>query len=147
MPKIMVHKPSRSSVNEAAAPRTVDQVLASERQAESLATIPPMPFETPAAPAAPTWKPPDVPDATSAIPNATGNLPKVPIGILGLPDAAKTLKQKKRVAFKHKTRNLAARNTVLKVLLGRQLAGPTKLALRSLAKGEPVVLESLDVVA
>lgn len=137
----MVHKPSSSSVSEVAAPRTIDEVLASERQAEALTTIPPIPAEAPPAPAS------RLPDVPSGIPEATGNLPKVPIAVPGLPDAAKTLKQKKRVLYKWKARNLAARKTILKATLGRQLAGPTKQALRSLAKGEPVALENLDVVA
>lgn len=135
----MVHKPSSSSVSEGPDTLTIDEVLARERQAESLTTIPPMPTALPA----PAWK---VPDAITAGPDATGNLPNVPIGVPGLPDASKTLKQKKRVAYKWKARNLAARMTILNATLGRQLAGPTKQALRSLAKGQTVALENLAVV-
>lgn len=140
MPKIMIHKPTNSSVSEASEPRTIDQVLASERQAESLTTIPPVPIS----PLTPTWR---LPDVASATPAATGNLAEGPIGAPGLPDVSKPLRQKKRARYKWRARNIAARHSILKATLGRQLAGPTKQALRSLAKGEPVALEVIRVVA
>lgn len=61
----------------------------------------------------------------------------------------KALKVKRRSLYLRKARNLAARKTILKVTLGRQLAVPTKQSLRQLASGEsaiaglPVVSQTL----
>ncbi|KAK4698183.1 hypothetical protein P7C71_g43, partial [Lecanoromycetidae sp. Uapishka_2] len=140
IPKIMIHKPSSSSYSGIHDPRTIDQVLASERQAETLTAMPPIPID----PQTPECKLPDLDSVSSG---ETGKLYKVPIGVAGYSDASKALKQKKRVAYKWKARNLAARETILKATLGRQLAGPTKQILRSLAKGEPVPFDNLDIVA
>ena len=45
---------------------------------------------------------------------------------------------KKRKLYVRKVRNVAARKFILKVTLGRELAGPTKRKLRRLAKGRDV---------
>lgn len=53
----------------------------------------------------------------------------------------KAHKVKKRSLYLRKARNLAARKTILKATLGRQLAIPTKQSLRQLANGETAVAE------
>lgn len=53
----------------------------------------------------------------------------------------KPLKVKRGSLYLRKARNLAARKTILKMTLGRQLAAPTKQSLRQLAKGESAVVE------
>ncbi|KAI9886409.1 MAG: hypothetical protein M1823_001798 [Watsoniomyces obsoletus] len=49
-----------------------------------------------------------------------------------------TPKPSRRRLFLRSARNAAMRPTILKLLVGRQLAGPTKAALRAAAKGEPI---------
>lgn len=53
---------------------------------------------------------------------------------------------KRRKLYLRKARNLAMRKTVLKVMLGRQLAGQTKPALRMLAHGETLLPEDLSAL-
>lgn len=53
----------------------------------------------------------------------------------------KELKVKKRSLYLRKARNVAARETILKITLGRQLAVPTKQSLRQLANGESAIAE------
>ncbi|KAI9679950.1 MAG: hypothetical protein M1817_004965 [Caeruleum heppii] len=72
-------------------------------------------------------------ELASLVDNATDNAPLLGEHILPPPETRKSK------LILRKARNLAMRHTLLKVLLGRQLAGPTKGALRTLARGEPVV--------
>jgi len=53
----------------------------------------------------------------------------------------KALKVKRRSLCLRKARNLAARKTILKITLGRQLAVPTKQSLRQLANGDSAIAE------
>ena len=53
----------------------------------------------------------------------------------------KVIKVKRRSLYLRKARNLVARETILKMTLGRQLATPTKQALKRLAHGETVIEE------
>ena len=62
------------------------------------------------------------------------------------PPACVPVKVKKRKTALRKARNLAARKIILKATLGRQLAVPTKEALRRLAKGEDVAITDITVV-
>lgn len=62
------------------------------------------------------------------------------------PPACVPVQVKKRKTALRKARNLAARNIILKATLGRQLAVPTKEALRRLAKGEDVAITDITVV-
>ena len=130
----MVQKPSDSSVSDLSGPHTIDKVLASERLASSqqslpkageLTTVPPNP--------ASEWQVPEVPASGMQVP------------VVSVPALAKTPQIRRRTKVMRKTRNVAARKTILKILLGRQLAGPTKQALSMLAKGENVDLENLAV--
>lgn len=59
-------------------------------------------------------------------------VPGVEVPEVGLPGVSKV---KKRNLAIRKTRNIVARKTFLAMLLGRQLVGPTKQALRLRAKG------------
>ena len=62
------------------------------------------------------------------------------------PPACVPVKVKKRKTALRKARNLAARKFILKATLGRQLAVPTKEALRRLAKGEDVAITDITVM-
>ena len=57
---------------------------------------------------------------------------------------AKTLRPKKSTVALRKTRNACVRPTFLKMLLGRELAGPAKQALRKRARGEAVTIEDVS---
>ncbi|KAL2048428.1 hypothetical protein N7G274_000339 [Stereocaulon virgatum] len=138
-PKIMVQRPSDSAFSDVSDPRTIDEVLANERRASSresiptagdLAKVPPMPF--------PDRQLPETQTPGIKVPGVPGVLESVP----ALPRNRRVRKRSKAL---RKTRNIAARKPILKALLGRQLAEPTKQALRLLAKGEPVSIESLVV--
>ena len=84
---------------------------------------------------APDWQLPDVQGPGVEVPGVSApEVPKVP-------------KMKKSSKAVRHTRRIAGRETILKVLLGRQLAKPTKQALKSLAKGENVNLDKLAVTA
>ena len=84
---------------------------------------------------APDWQLPDVQGLGVEVPGVSApEIPKVP-------------KMKKRSKAVRQTRRIAGREMILNVLLGRQLAKPTKQALKSLAKGEGVNLEKLVVTA
>ena len=112
-PKIMVHKPSQSSQSDRSGPRTIDEVLARERElpnTEKRPEIPKQPSEAP---------------VSSIIPQ----LRDTPTG----KGVHKIVKVRRRSLFLRKARNIAARPTILKATLGRQLAVPTKEALRELA--------------
>lgn len=67
-------------------------------------------------------------------------LPQIPENA-EVPEQPKPLKRK---LYLRKARNLAARNTLLKAALGRQLAGVTKPALRRLANGESFGIEASE---
>ena len=69
--------------------------------------------------------------------------PGVEVPGISAPDVPKVPKMKKSSKAVRHTRRIAGREIVLKVLLGRQLAKPTKQALKSLAKGEDVNLDKL----
>lgn len=135
-PKITVQKPSESEVSDMSAPRPINEVLAEERlvstheslpQPGGLNSVPPIP--------PPELQLPDVQASGIEVPGVSA--PEVP----KVPKIKKTSK-----AVRH-TRRIAGREIVLKVLLGRQLAKPTKQALKSLAKGENVNLDKLAVSA
>ncbi len=135
-PKITVQKPSESDISDISVPRTIDDVLAEERlvstqtslpQPGGLISVPPI--------SAPDWQLPDVQAPGVEVPGLSAlEVPKVP-------------KMKKRSKAVRQTRRITGREIVLKALLGRQLAKPTKQALKSLAKGENVNLDKLAVTA
>ena len=135
-PKITVQKPSESDISDISAPRPIDEVLAEERlvptqdslpQPGGLSSVPPIP--------APHWQLPDIQGPIIEVPGVSApEVPKVP-------------KMKKSCKAVRQTRRIAGRETILKVLLGRQLAKPTKQALKSLAKGEDINLDKLAVTA
>ena len=60
-------------------------------------------------------------------------------------NTARTLKPKKSAIALRKTRNACVRRTFLKMVLGRELAGPAKEALRKQARGEPISVGDLSV--
>lgn len=114
----MVHRPSQSSEEDIPASRTIDEILANERQS------------------APER-------GNSQLPHATpdGNLiDEPPMQSMSLRpiawQAPRDQKVHKRSLYLRKLRNAAARKTILKATLGRQLAVPTKQMLRLLANGE-----------
>lgn len=122
----MVHKPSQSSEAENSALRTMDEVLADERQS--------LPQEI-----------------DSQLPHSTqdGNLTDAPpMESMSLRpiawQAPKDQKVKKGKLYLRKIRNAAARKTILKATLGRQLAIPTKQMLRLLANGENLTVPDLS---
>ena len=138
-PKILVQKPSDSSVSDISGPRTIDDVLTNEHLASSLQSLPKVGDLT---------KVPPMPAPDGQLPEAQVpgvQVPGVPVTLVSVPALPKTPQIKKRSKAVRKTRNLAARKTILKVLLGSELAGPTKQALRLLAKGEKVDIENLVV--
>lgn len=131
-PKIMVHKPSWEAENsqppgaENPAQRTIDQVLANERQSQPQ-------------------------ERNSQLPHSTqeGNLTDAPpMQSMALRpiawQAPKDQTVKKRKLYLRKFRNAAARKTILKATLGRQLAIPTKQMLRLLANGENLTIPDLS---
>lgn len=124
-PKIMVHKPSQSSETEASGSRTIDEVLGKERRASFQQELP----------------------RDTDLYSATPILRLVPVSPrsteIQAQDIPNELKLKKRKRYLRKLRNAAARPTILKASLGRQLATPTKQALRILAIGESVTVEGL----
>ena len=120
-PKIMVHKPSQSSQGDVSGSRTIDEMLAKERGVTP-SDLPP----------AATKQPPDIP-RSSVNPR--------PIDTPTGPGVRRIVRVRKRSLFVRKARNAAARKTILKITLGRQLAMPTKEALRQLAHGEIVMEE------
>ena len=125
-PKIMVHKPSQSSEAEHPASRTIDEVLANER--------PSLPQER---------------DSQAPYSTQDGNLTDAPpMQSMSLRpiawQAPKDQTVKKRKLYLRKLRNAAARKTILKATLGRQLAIPTKQMLRLLANGENLTLTDLS---
>lgn len=120
-PKIMLHKPSQSSQSNTSGPRTIDEVLAREREG---------PLSEQQLP------------STKGIPEAP--VPSVmprPIDTPTGPGVHRIVRVKRRNLYMRKARNAAARKTILKMTLGRQLAGPTKQALRQLANGETIIEE------
>lgn len=133
-PKITVQKPSESDISDNSAPRTIGEVLAGERllstekslpQPDGLSAVPPIPAHD--------WQLPDV------------QVPGVEVPGVSVADIPKAPKMKKRTKAVRQTRRLAGREIVLKALLGRQLAKPTKQALKMLAQGENVNLDNLGL--
>ena len=125
-PKIMVHKPSQSSVSENSASRTIDELLANNRQSLPQATALQAPGST-----------------------QDGNLTDVaPMQSMSLTpiawQAPETKVLKRRKLYLRKIRNVAARKTILQLTLGRQLAIPTKEMLRLLANGENLTVPDLS---
>ena len=124
-PKIMVHRPSQSS-EENPASRTIDEVLANERQS--------MPQETNS-------------ESSHTTPDATP-MDECPMQTMSLKpiawQAPEDQKVKKRKLYLRKMRNAAARKTILKATLGRQLAIPTKQMLRLLANGENLTIPDVS---
>ena len=125
-PKIMVHKPSQSWEAESPASCTIDQVLANERQS--------LPQERD-------------PEPSHSAQNSTLN-DAPPMQSMSLTpiawQAPKDEKVPKRKLYLRKFRNVAARKTILKATLGRQLAVPTKQMLRLLANGENLTVPDLS---
>ena len=125
-PKIMVHKPSQSSESESPAPRTIDEVLANDRQ--SLPQAEPL-------------------QASGFTQDGNQN-DAAPMQSMSLTpiawQAPKTQVLKKRKLYLRKVRNAAARKTILQLTLGRQLAIPTKEMLRLLASGENLTVPDLS---
>ena len=125
-PKIMVHKPSQSSEEENPASPTIDEILANERQS--------VPEEGNSGP------PPPIPDG-----NLTDKPPMQSMSLQPIAwQAPKGQKVQKRSLYLRKLRNAAARKTILKATLGRQLAMPTKQMLRLLANGENLTIPELS---
>lgn len=121
----MVHKPSRSSESENPASRTIDEVLANERQS--------LPQEI-ASQAAGLTQDGNLNDAAPM-----QSMSLTPIAW----QAPKDRVVKKRKLFLRKLRNAGARKIFLQLTLGRQLAVPTKQMLRLLANGENLTVPDL----
>ena len=124
-PKIMVHKPSQSS-EENPASRTIDEILANERQSMSQGT-----------------------NSQSSHTTLDDNLlDESPMQTMSLKpiafQAPGDQKVQKRKLYLRKIRNAAARKTILKATLGRQLAIPTKQMLRLLANGENLTIPDVS---
>lgn len=121
----MVHEPSQSSESENPASRTIDEVLASERQGlpqEIASQTPGLTQEG---------------NLTDAAPMQSMSL--TPIAL----QAPKDQVLKRRKLYLRKIRNAAARKIFLQLTLGRQLAIPTKQMLRLLANGENLTVPDL----
>ena len=133
-PKITVQKPSESDVSDISATGTIDEVVAVERLGSTQQGLPQAggPILVPHIPA-PEGQILDV------------KAPEVGFSGVSALDVPKVAKMKKRSKAIRQTRSIVARETILKALLGRQLAKPTKQALKMLAKGEYVDLGSLAV--
>ena len=125
-PKIMIHRPSQSSQEETQSPRTIDEVLAHERRS--------LPQANDSQPSQST------PDANLADEPPMQSMSLKPIAW----QAPNDKKVRKRKLYLRKFRNAAARKTILKATLGRQLAIPTKQMLRLLANGENLTIPDLS---
>ena len=123
-PKITVQRPTDSFQSDISGPRTIDQVLAKEREGQSSEESTPATDDAPAAPA---------PPVSSFMPRMIDT----PTGT----GVHKIVKVRRRSLYLRKARNIAARKTILRMTLGRQLASPTKQALRQLANGETIIDE------
>ena len=146
-PKIMVHKPSQSSESENPASRTIDEVLANDRQ--SLPQAEPLQAPdstqdgnlTDAAP----MQSMSLPTHSTQDGNTTDAAPMQSMSLTPIAwQAPKTQVLKKRKLYLRKVRNAAARKTILQLTLGRQLAIPTKEMLRLLANGENLTVPDLS---
>lgn len=125
-PKIMVHKPSQSSEGENPSSRTIDEVLANERQS--------LPQESN------SQAPHSAQDS-----HVISSPPMQPMSLRPIAwQAPKDQEVKKSKLYLRKLRNAVARKTFLKITLGRQLAIPTKQMLRLLANGENVTVPDLS---
>lgn len=122
----MVHRPSQSSETETPASRTIDDILASEPQSLPQESSPQPPQSTQEG------------NLTDAPPMQSMSLKPIAW------QAPKDQQVKKGKLFLRKIRNAAARKTILKATLGRQLAVPTKQMLRLLAKGENLTVPDLS---
>ncbi len=120
----MVHRPSQSSQSDRSGLRTIDEVLAKERAAPTI-----------------EQRLQNTEHEQDPVPSVVPRLIDTPTG----KGVHKIVKVKKRSLFVRKARNLAARKTILKMTLGRQLAAPTKQALRQLAHGETIIDEPFEV--
>ncbi len=125
-PKIMVHSPSQSFGADDQISPTIDEVSTNERQSLSEARSSQPPHST-----------------------LDGNrIDAPPIQSMSLRpiawQASKAQKVGKRKLYLRKIRNAAARKTILKATLGRQLAIPTKQMLRLLADGENLTVPDLS---
>ena len=126
-PKILVHKPSQSSEAENPASRTIDEVLANERR-----SLPQEGNDQLLGESAPDGVTIDGPPMQSmSLAPITWQTPQDQM-------------VHKRKLYIRRLRNAAARKTILKATLGRQLAVPTKQMLRLLASGETVVIPDLS---
>ena len=127
-PKIMIHEPSQSSEaeNSNSNSTTSDEVLANKRQT--------LPQETESQPLH------SAPDGNPVAPAPMQSMSLRPITW----QAPKDQKIQKRKLYLRKVRNAAARKTILKATLGRQLAIPTKQMLRLLACGESMPVPNLS---
>ena len=126
-PKILVHRPSQSSEAENPASRTIDEVLANERQSLTQEGNDQLLEES-------------APDANMIDGPPMQSMSLAPIA-WQTPQDQKVHKGK---LYIRKLRNAAARKTILKATLGRQLAVPTKQMLRLLANGETVAIPDLS---
>lgn len=126
-PKIMVHKPSQSSQSEDSGPRTIDQVLTGQVNERRFSS----PDEGVQATEPTSHRSSSSSSNSSVTPQVTRSLTGAAVH--------KRMAVKKRSLYLRKARNFAARKTILKMTLGRQLAVPTKEALRQLAHGEGVI--------
>ena len=122
----MVHRPSQSSGTETPASRTIDDILASEPQS--------LPQESSPQP------PQSIQEGSLTDAPPMQSMSLKPIAW----QAPKDQQVKKGKLFLRKIRNAAARKTILKATLGRQLAVRTKEMLRLLAKGENLTVPDLS---
>ena len=122
----MVHKPSQSSSEDTPSSRTIDEVLANECQKPAQETNPQRSQSTP--------------DGTPIDGSPMQSMSLKPIAW----QAPKDQKIRKRKLYLRKFRNAAARKTILKATLGRQLAIPTKEMLRLLADGENLTIPDIS---
>ena len=109
-PKILVQKPSDSSVSDMSGPRTNDEVLTNEYLASSLQSLPKVGDLTKVLP----MPAPDGQLPEAQVPGV--QVPGVPVTLVSVPALPKMPQIKKRSKAVRKTRNLAARKTILKVL-------------------------------
>ena len=84
-------------------------------------------------------------DRERMIQSIASDITAIPPGRMETEDLSRTINVK--VKRRMKLRSTCVRGPVLKLLLGRQLAGPTKEALRMYALGKAVPVESLPIAA
>lgn len=129
MPRILIQQPSEASdarggsPRVAAAPRIIERPLPVERRDS---------FEQARA------------RINQEIASEIAKLSPRPMSDADAQVEPKALRPRKSAIAVRRTRNACVRRTFLKGLLGRELAGPTKTALRKRARGEQVTIEDVS---